>query len=69
MAAIVAQLQTPNSLVDLLVNRLPWESAAGAKAAIVAKVAAPGGHGSVYVGAGKTGINADALHAVTENAP
>ena len=48
--------------VDLLGHGRARQSAVGAKAAVVAVNAAAHGDGAVYIGAGKAGVDGDAIH-------
>ena len=69
MVAVVSAAQLADSFVNLLGNRLPRQSAAWAKAAVVAKIAAAVRNRAVYVWARKTSVYADFLDTMTENAP
>jgi hypothetical protein len=66
--AIVTPAQLPNSLVDLLDNRLAGQAATGAETAVVAEVATSISHRPVYVWTRKTGINTDFLNSMSKDA-
>ena len=51
-----------DALIDLAKNTRARQPAAGTEAAVVTKSAATGRYRTVYIGAGKTGIDADLLH-------
>ncbi len=64
LAAFVAIAHPGDALVDLAQNAGAGQSAAGAKAAVVAEGTPPFGDRAVDIGAGKAGIETYLLHAV-----
>jgi hypothetical protein len=58
-----------DALIDLAKNTRPWQPAAGAETAIVAKRAAARCDRTVHIGASKSGIDADLLHASAKTLP
>lgn len=69
MIAFVPPFQPADSFVNLIPDVLTRESATGAEAAVVAENATANGYGSVDIGAGETGVDADPLHTKSEGLP
>jgi hypothetical protein len=66
--ALISALHSFDAVVDLVANIEFWQSAAGAEASIVTKSAAANGNGAINIWARETGVNADSLDTVSENA-
>jgi len=66
---VIAPLEAADAIVELAADPEARQAAAGAEAAVVAKGAATDGDGSIDVGTGEAGIEADFLDAAAELLP